>query len=89
MARFEKGRVHSYRTNHLEVFEIGLVDAEVSRKNTVCMNKGMGADEKIGQDMEPLRKHCLTFRAGNFKGMTASTAGKPILGPLSPIVRPS
>jgi len=36
--------------------------------------KGMGAYEKIRQDMEPLRKHRGTLRAEHFKGMTAFAA---------------
>ena len=36
--------------------------------------KGMGADQKIGQDMEPLRQDCLALGTGRRKDMAAFTA---------------
>jgi len=46
-------RAHSYRTDHLQVAEIGFIDSKIPGEDPVGVYEGMGADEKIAQDMEP------------------------------------
>ena len=44
----------SCRIDDLQVSEIVLVYAKVPRKDAVGLDKGVGADEKISQNMEAL-----------------------------------
>ena len=66
--------IHSHRTNYLQVAKIGSIHPKIPRKNTVGLDEGMGTDEKIGQNMEPLRHDRLALWAGRLKGMAAFAA---------------
>ena len=85
-----KLRVHgSCRIDNLQVPEIGLVHAKVPGKDAVGVDKGVGADEKISQNMEAPGQGRLAFGAGRFEGMTARAAVKSTFFVLPCVLGPS
>ena len=67
-------RNRSYRIDDLQIAEIGFIHPKIPRKDAIGLDKGMGADEKIGQDMDSLRQDRLALWAGRFKSMATFAA---------------